>query len=262
MRPHSSHGSVSTLLSAARSRTRFPRTLADAEVLRVPVDAEGRRIGPTLPASDPGFAAGEELAFGKVIGCGDELEAEDLRVDPHPAWLDGMPVLHHPVVQEAAGYEVRREPGPAPSRDRTVSQERTGQQGEMSARPDDPARRRAGLLDPTVIVLAQHPQDVAHRMDRPLLLTLLGDAEPCREVRKHDQVLGDGTELHGPRRQSGHERCHVTVDGRQAIRDVIPNGHGHRHSMTAGVSPGQQPQHPTGSPMAHSEVGERRGVSG
>ena len=96
----------------------------------------------------------------------------------------------------------------------------------MPARPDDAARLGAGLLDPTVIVLAEHPQDVAHRMDRPLLLTLLGDAEPCREVRKHDQALGDGADLHGRRRQSGHERCHVAVDGRQAIRDVIPNGHG------------------------------------
>jgi hypothetical protein len=115
---------------------------------------------------------------------------------------------------------------PARSRDRSVSQERTGQQSEVPARPDDAARLRAGLLDTAVIVLAQDPQDVAHRMDRSLVLTLLGDAEPCREVRKHDQALGDGTDLHGPRRQSGHERCHVTVDGRQAIRDVIPNGHG------------------------------------
>jgi hypothetical protein len=205
------------------------------------VNAEGRRIGPTFPAFDPGFATGEELAFGKVIGCGDELEAEDLRVDPHPAWLDeGMQVLHHPVVKEAAGLEVRREPCPAPSMDRTVSKERTGEHGEMSARPDDAARLRTGLLDPTVIVLAQDPQDVAHRMDRPLLLTLLGDAEPCCEVREHHQALRDSTDLHRRRRQPGQQRRHVAVDRRQAIPEVVPNPHGHQHSLPAGVPRDQQ----------------------
>ena len=45
MRPHSSHGSVSTLLSEARSRMALPTDLADAPVLGDAVDPEVHGIG-------------------------------------------------------------------------------------------------------------------------------------------------------------------------------------------------------------------------
>jgi DNA-binding CsgD family transcriptional regulator len=120
-----------------------------------------------------------------------------------------------------------------------VPQERSGQQGEVSARSDDAARLSAGLLDPTVIVLAEEAQDVAHRTDRPLLLTLLGDAEPCREVRKHDQALRDSTDLHGGHRQPGQERCHVAVDRHQAIPGYRVVGREHLAAAVALLDSGR-----------------------
>ena len=110
----------------------------------------------------------------------------------------------------------------------------------MPARPDHAVRLSAGLLDPTVIVLAQDPQDVTHRMDRPLLLTLLRDVEPGREVRKHDQALRDRTEFQRRRRQPDQQRCHVCVDLSQTIPDVVPNAHSHRQSLPVGAPRDQQ----------------------
>jgi hypothetical protein len=44
MPPYSSHGSVSTLLSAARSSDQVASNLADAEVVREAIDAETHRV--------------------------------------------------------------------------------------------------------------------------------------------------------------------------------------------------------------------------
>ncbi len=112
-----------------------------------------------------------------------------------------------------------------------MAQERAGQQRKVPARPNNTARRATRMLDPAVIVLAQNPQDVAGPMDRPLFVTLLGDAEPRREIRKHDQALCDCTQLYGRGRQPAHHRRHIRVDRGPTVPHVVPKIHGHRPTL-------------------------------
>lgn len=100
---------------------------ADAEVVGIPVDTKGRRIGQPASTGDPCFSAGEELAFGKVVWCGDEVESEYLRINAYPTFCDRFAVLDYPVIQQAARSEVGREPGAAARRDSAISQERARQ---------------------------------------------------------------------------------------------------------------------------------------
>jgi hypothetical protein len=164
-------------------------------------------------------------------GGSDEVEPEDLRIDTYPPAVDRMPILHDPVIEKRSITEVRGESRSTARRYRSIPKQRARQPSEVPTRADDQSRERTFLIDPASVEARKNSKDVARCPNRPLVETVGGDTEPFRQVRKHDEPLGDPTDVDGRRRHARHQRFHIAVHGRAALSDVVPNDRIHRHIL-------------------------------
>ena len=139
----------------------------------------------------------------------------------------------------------------------------------MAARPDDPGRGLAFVLDGAVVVGPQRPEDLAHRPDRPLAVAVRRDAVADGQIGKHDQPLRDAAQLDRVVGQALQQRRHVGVHHGEPLADLVP--HPCRHASSLPHQPDQHSPHdrsghpnrsrsPRGSGMRSVDLRTRRGA--